>query len=204
MKIIDITRPLSEAIPLYPGDVPPVITPHNHGTYLTTDIHLSSHHGTHIDAPLHFLPGGLTVDSIPLQSLIGPCLVLDRTQAETIMGPELIIPYMGNHTRLLLRTVASGKESFGTEFPCIRLETARALAERGLTCIGIDSPSIEEYAGDGSVHKAFLSRNIPILEFLDLSRVNEGLYQLIALPMRLQGREGAPVRAILCPAGEEL
>lgn len=201
MNIVDVTRPLSTRIPLYPGDTAPRITPVFHGEYRTTDLCLSSHHGTHIDAPSHYLEDGLTVDQLPLSHLIGPCRVLDLRDAGRVIEPGAILPDLGSHTRVLLRTHASEMTAFGPEFPCLSRETARALVERGVRCVGIDSPSVEEYPGDGSVHRILLSHTIMILELLDLSGVEEGVYDLIALPLRLEGVEGSPARVLLCERG---
>jgi arylformamidase len=201
MKIIDITRPLSMQVPLFPGERPPVITPQDHGAYRTTNLRMSSHQGTHIDAPSHYLPGGITVDALPLTYLIGPCRVLDVRDAGRVIGPDTILPRLGSHTRLLLRTSASDLDTFDAEFPCLDTAAARALVERGVRCVGIDSPSVEEYSGDGSVHRILLSHPVAIIELLDLSRVAEGPYDMVALPLRLQGVEGSPARVILCNKG---
>jgi arylformamidase len=203
MKIIDITRPLSAKVPLYPGDAPPMITPQDQGNYHTTEIRMSSHQGTHIDAPSHYLPEGETVDNLPLPYLIGPCLVLDARAAGRVIKPEAVVPRLGSHTRLLLRTSASDCNAFGTEFPCLHMSTARALAETGLVVLGIDSPSVEEYLGDGSVHRTLLTHSIVIIELLDLWRVEEGAYDMIALPLRLEGVEGSPARVVLCRKGDQ-
>jgi arylformamidase len=197
VKILDVTRPLSVRVPLYPGDDPPVINPRDHGTYRTTDLSLSSHHGTHIDAPSHFLPDGMTVDQLPLDYLIGTCLVLDVRKAGTVIGPDAILSRIGSHTRILLHTEASDRHSFGPEFPHLSVETAHALVDRGVRCLGIDSPSVDPYPGDGSVHRILLSHPTAIIELLDLSHVEEGIYRMIALPLRLEGVEGSPARVIL-------
>ncbi len=201
MNIIDVTRPLSARIPLYPGDPPPRITPVYHGEYRTTDLCLSSHHGTHIDAPSHYLEGGLTVDQLSLSLLIGPCRVFDLRDAGQVIEPGAILPCLESHTRILLRTHASEMNTFGPEFPCLSRETARALVDQGVRCVGIDSPSVEEYPGDGSVHRILLSHHAAIIELLDLSGVKEGVYDLIALPLRLEGVEGSPARVLLCERG---
>lgn len=201
MKFIDITRPLSVQVPLYPGEGPPTIISRDHGTYRTTDLHMSSHQGTHIDAPSHFLWGGMTVDELPISFLIGRCLVLDVRDTGRVIEPDAIIHRMGSFSRILLRTSASEENIFGNEFPCLHKDTARALVEKGVRVVGIDSPSVEEYPGDGSVHRILLTHPTIILELLDLSTVAEGVYDLIAFPLRLKGVEASPARAILCKKG---
>jgi arylformamidase len=202
MKFFDVTRPLSEKVPLYPGEDPPSIASQDHGEYRTTNLHISSHQGTHIDAPSHYLTGGMTVDRLPFSYLIGSCLVLDMRKAEMMIEPDAIIPRIGSHTRLLLRTSASDMDTFGTDFPCLHTDTAHGLVERGVRCVGIDSPSVEEYPGDGSVHRTLLMYPAAIIELLDLSMITEGVYGMIALPLRLEGVEGSPARVILCKKGD--
>lgn len=197
MKIIDITRSLSGNSLAYPGDTPPRFSQRDAGLYLISELCLSSHSGTHVDAPVHYLKTGLTVDQLPLHSLVGPCRVVDVSAA----GPLIDLPYLKGRIdgaeRLLLRTFASGSVSFREDYPSLTLSAARYLASEGVKCVGIDSFSIEAYVGDGSVHRELLSHGCLIIELLDLSRVAEGDYTLIALPLRLEGLDGAPARVIL-------
>ena len=83
MKIIDVTRPLKKDMLVYPGDVIPSFSQEDHGRYLISDLHMSSHTGTHIDAPTHYLKSGDTIDTIPLNSLIGKCRVIDMSGTDS-------------------------------------------------------------------------------------------------------------------------
>jgi arylformamidase len=198
MKIIDITRPLSsDGSGAYPGDTAPQFTQRDAGLYLISDIRLSSHSGTHIDAPVHYLKSGPTIDTVPLSRLVGPCRVLDLTGA----GPAIDRPHLagriGGASRILLKTPFSGCPAFAEDYPALTLDAARYLTENGVVCVGIDSFSIEAFVCDGSVHRELQRHGCLIIELLDLSQVREGDYTLVALPLRLTGLDGAPARVIL-------
>lgn len=198
MKIIDITRPLQNDMLVYSGDIIPSFSQVDHGRYLISDLHMSSHTGTHIDAPAHYLKSGDTIDTIPLRNLIGKCRVIDVTD----IGCTMITAYdlkgkLSGVKRLLFKTRFSKRDTFTEEYPFLALDAACAITENGIECIGIDSPSIESYDGDGSVHRRLLDKGCIIIELLDLSEVPEGDYEMVALPLRLAGLDGSPSRVIL-------
>jgi arylformamidase len=198
MKIYDITRDLSEDTVLYPGDIRPRFREVDTGQYRVTEMTLGSHTGTHIDAPSHYLEGGETVDQIPLTTLVGPAEVLDCTDAGTTIGPHHLTGRLPGAGALLLKTWFSGRQEFEPEYPALSIEAADLIADTGITCIGTDAPSIEAFEGDGSVHRRLLERGMIILELLDLGGVPGGIYTMIALPLRLRGADGSPIRVILC------
>src|SRR5512137_2386769 len=113
MKIIDVTRPLVKDMLVYPGDVIPSFSQSDHGLYLISDLHLSSHTGTHIDAPAHYLRSGDTIDTIPLDHIIGSCRVIDLkgTESTTITAADLEGTLQGV-IRLLMKTWFFGKDNF--------------------------------------------------------------------------------------------
>lgn len=197
MTIIDITRPLSDALPGYPGDTPLRITQRDAGLYLVSELCMSSHSGTHIDAPVHYLKTGLTIDTLPLSHLVGPCRVLDVSHA----GPHIDVSHLRGKCngvkRILLKTNYSGVNAFQEDYPSLIMSAAQYLTSEGILCIGIDSYSIEKFNCDGSVHRELLKHGCLIIELLDLSGVPEGDYTLVALPLRLQGIDGAPARVII-------
>jgi arylformamidase len=139
----------------------------------------------------------MTVDRIPLEGLVGRVTVLDLTDAGDAITAEDLDGKLPEEGGILLKTRASGAGSFGEEFPHLTPEAARLLAEASPPIVGIDSPGIEAFTGDGSVHRWFLARGIPILELLDLSGVAVGEYLMVALPLRLEGLDGSPARVIL-------
>ncbi|MDD1696926.1 MAG: cyclase family protein [Methanoregula sp.] len=197
MKIIDITRPLSENIVTYPGDIPPVFRKEDHGHYLITNLHLSTHTGTHIDAPVHYLKTGETIDTIPFSHVMGTCRVLDVTHAGTSITANHLKGRLDDVDRLLLKTSFSNTGRFEERYPSLTADAARLITLCNMKCVGIDSPSIESYEGDGTVHRQLLSHRCIIIELLDLSHVEEGDYTLVALPLRLTGLDGSPSRVIL-------
>ena len=197
MKIIDITRPLSEGILTYPGDIPPVFRKVDNGTYRITCLHLSTHTGTHIDAPVHYLKTGDTIDTIPLSHVMGRCRVLDVTRAGTSITSDYLKGRLDGIDRLLLKTSFSNTDRFEENYPSLTADAARLITGCGMKCVGIDSPSIESYECDGTVHRELLSRGCIIIELLDLSKVEEGNYTLVALPLRFNGLDGSPARVVL-------
>jgi len=197
VKIIDITRPLSEDILIYPGDTPPVFRQEKHGHYLITDLHLSTHTGTHIDAPVHYLKTGDTIDIIPLSHVMGTCRVLDVTRAGTSITANHLRGRLDGIGRLLLKTSFSGTDRFDENYPSLTADAARLITGCDMKCVGIDSPSIESYRCDGIVHRELLSHGCIIIELLDFSNVEEGDYTMVALPLRLTGLDGSPARVVL-------
>jgi arylformamidase len=197
VKIIDITRPLSENIITYPGDIPPVFRKEDRGHYLITNLHLSTHTGTHIDAPVHYLKTGDTIDTIPFSHVMGTCRVLDVTHAGTSITPNHLKGRLDDVDRLLLKTSFSNTGRLEESYPSLTADAACLITFCNMKCVGIDSPSIESYEGDGTVHRQLLSHRCIIIELLDLSHVEEGDYTLVALPLRLTGLDGSPARVIL-------
>lgn len=162
---------------------------------------MGSHTGTHVDAPAHFIEGGATVESLPLDSLIGPALVAE-VGCERLIGRRDLEPLLlGGQSRLLLKTRNSAlwaAGGFSRDFVALDLEGARYLTERGLRLIGIDYLSIEAFHSPGHpVHRHLLGAGVVILEGLDLSRVAPGVYELVCLPLPVRGIDGAPCRAVL-------
>lgn len=194
----DITRELSEEILIFPGGDPtPSIVTEDHGAYLLSLLSLSTHTGTHIDAPSHYLKDDRTVDRIDPGRLIGRCRVVDLGKKTAIDAADLEGRIEGVE-RLLLKTWFSGMRTFDPAYPYLTEDAADLLVREGVGCVGIDSPSIEAYDGDGTVHRMLLDREIAVIELLDLSAVPEGEYYMAVLPLRLKGLDGSPARAILC------
>jgi arylformamidase len=198
MKLIDVTRPLIAGMLVYPGDVVPSFSQADHGRYLISDLHLSSHTGTHIDAPAHYLRSSDTIDTIPLDRFIGSCRVIDlsETESTTITAADLEGTLQGVK-RLLMKTWFSGEDTFTEDYPSLGYDAACCITDYGVECVGIDSPSIESFNCDGSVHRRLLGNGCIIIELLNLSQVPAGDYEMVALPLRLAGLDGSPSRVIL-------
>jgi len=197
VKIIDITRPLSEDILIYPGDNAPVFRQSHNGQYRVTDLNMSSHTGTHIDAPSHYIRNGETIDTIPLSHIIGKCRLLDVAHAGTSITADHLEGRLDDVNRLLLKTSFSGIARFEKNYPSLTTDAARLITSLDIKCVGIDSPSIESCDSDGPVHRELLQRGCIIIELLDLTNVEEGDFNLVALPLRLTGLDGSPARVVL-------
>jgi len=206
MMIYDITRLLSPRTAVFPGDVPVRITPtmqiQTGDSCNVTAIALSTHAGTHLDAPRHYSDAGSGVDAIPLAVLIGPARVISLPIEAKITAANLQRALEGHPfpTRLLIHTPAS--EQPGDVWPAAFATFARDAAEwlgaNGLRLIGTDAPSVDPAESkDLPAHKAFLRYGVFILENTCLSDVPDGDYELVALPLRLVDGDAAPARVVL-------
>ena len=201
--IIDITRPVSADLPVWPGDPPVVIEPvarleDGHAAAVSR-LALGTHTGTHVDPPAHFLPGGVTVDALPLEVLVGPALVVGVRAAGLVDARRLASLAIPSGTeRLLFKSErdAGDVAGHGASGP-VTADGARWLVERGVRLVGVDTLSIEPATRDYPVHRTLLAAGVVIVEGLDLSGVAAGRYRLVCLPLRIAGGDGAPARAIL-------
>ncbi|MBP7892504.1 MAG: cyclase family protein [Firmicutes bacterium] len=193
-SLMDITRPVYHGMPVWPGDpdvrFTPALTIPGIGANVTS-LGMGTHSGTHIDAPSHCLEGAPTVDEVPLESLVGPCLVIEFAAGNPIGRSRLAESIKTPHpSRILMK---NGPGAYLDE------GGAAYLVEQGIVLVGTEEMSIESPAGNGSVHACLLAADVVILESIDLSHVPPGEYRLIALPLRLMGVDGAPCRAVLTP-----
>jgi arylformamidase len=207
--IYDVSVPIVDGGVIYPGDPRIRITVHSSvergDPANVSALELGSHTGTHIDAPRHFFSHGGPVDGIPLERLIGPALVLDfPPEVAAIGAPELRVKDLRGARRVLFRTGNSAawtQPEFKPEYVYLAPDGAEHLLRHGVELVGIDYLSIERFdSKNHPVHRMLLEREIVIVEGLDLSAVSEGEYQLICLPLRLAGLDGAPARAALVGA----
>jgi arylformamidase len=206
MALLDITFPLDESLPSYPGDPPFRRWAYRHlgsDAYEASLLSLGSHAGTHLDAPRHFIPGGWDVAEIPLEVLCGPVRVLDLRRAErTLERRHFAERELQGVRRLLLRTSPFEEPRRGlTENPAtLSPEAARYLVELGIRLVGIDTLSIENGGEpDFPTHRLLLGAAPPtvIVEGLALGAVEEGNYALWCLPTKLRGCDAGPARAVL-------
>jgi arylformamidase len=162
---------------------------------------LDSHAGTHIDAPLHIVPGADPADAVAIERCFGPCTVVGIERDGVIEPGDLPQDALQAGHRLLFRTPNSDRRldspDFDTEFASIGPEAAQRIADAGIALVGIDYLSVERPSGGGEVHRILLGAGIPLLEGLDLRGVEPGDYGLSALPVKWVGGEAAPVRAVL-------
>lgn len=205
-RIYDISTPVRNGGVVYPGNPPIRIEPQQAislgaGANVSA-VAFGSHTGTHVDAAKHFFDDGQTVDRIPLDRLVGPAIVLSfADDLMSIGAADLAQQDLGSHTRVLLRTRNSsllGRSDFVKDYTYLAPDGAEYLAERGVGLVGIDYLSIEQFhSGHHRTHLTLLEKDIVIVEGLDLTGVPPGEYQLICLPLRLAGLDGAPARAVL-------
>ncbi len=198
MKIYDATHPLSEGGYAYPGDPEIVFEPKTIGGIQITGIRMGSHSGTHVDAPLHYLPDGQSIDQIPPDLCMGPCLVLN-TPKGPLSGDITATPLAGT-SRLIL--CSGWSPTYPDDYGYLTEEGARRVVERGISVIGTDAPSIESPEGDGSVHRILLGSGVVIIELLRLDAIPEGVYMMVALPLLLKGIDGSPARVLLIDSEE--
>ncbi|MBU0967497.1 MAG: cyclase family protein [Proteobacteria bacterium] len=201
MTIIDISVPLFEGTPVWPGETPFTASSQQIGDATISVFSFGSHTGTHIDAPLHQLPGGLTTEKIPLDVFMGEVLVCHFKGNKTIDLKDLRERDLNGVERILFRTDNSDlwqHSVFSSHYTSLSLSAAEYLVDLGVKLVGIDYLSIEAFGSKGNpVHKALLGRGVTILEGLNLASVKEGHYTLVALPLSIPGADGSPVRAVL-------
>jgi arylformamidase len=162
----------------------------------------SVHTGTHMDAPVHFINGGESIDSIPLDACIGPARVIRIQDPELIRIAEIEPHQIGKGQRVLFRTANSDHDwktdVFQKSFVHIPPDTAKWLADRGVMTVGVDYLSVGGYQSDGAeTHQNLLGGGVWIIEGLVLTNIEPGDYDLICLPLKLVGSAGAPARAVL-------
>lgn len=157
------------------------------------------HIGSHADAPFHTEPRGEGVGDLDLEAFLGPCRVVRIPPTALIEPRHLEGIDLAHPGRLLLRTDSvRDRAVFPERFAALSPELARKLAEAGLLLVGVDTPSVDPFGSDGlEAHHALLGRGVAILEGLVLDGVAEGVYELIALPLKLAGLDASPVRAVL-------
>ena len=203
MEIFDISIPIRNGMLHYSGNPPVHVTrvssledgdPAN-----VSELDMGAHTGTHVDATDHFLDGGAGAEALPLEALIGPAEVVDAAAATVALDlvtlRNLELPPRGSK-RILFKTRNSqlwNRDEFTRDFVRLDGKAAAYLVERGARLLGIDYLSI----GDAEAHRVLLSAGVVCVEGLDLRGIEPGAYELICLPLKLVGSDGAPARAVL-------
>lgn len=208
---IDISLPIGPDLPVWPGDPPVVVEPvarvEDGDVAAVSRLALGTHTGTHVDPPAHFLAGGVTVDDLPLDVLVGPALVAEAPGGAPIDAARLEdLDLPAGTTRLLFKTRPGGVTPSGSPADpaapgLVTPGGAEWLVARGVRLVGVDTLSIEPPGEDYPVHRTLLGAGVIIVEGLDLTAAPAGPYELVCLPLRIAGGDGAPARAILRPAG---
>ena len=211
MALHDVSVSIHPQMVVWPGDPKPVVrllSERGQGAAATVrQISLSTHAGTHVDAPEHFISGARAVDQIALERMVGECQVLEVRTEQAAISPEDLQsawpPAAGSPSRVLLRTLNSRHRlledgAFHGDFQALSGAAAAWLADRGVITVGIDYYSIEPFRTPGHpAHMALLSRDILIIEGVNLADIFPGRYRLLCLPLRIAGSDGAPARVLL-------
>jgi arylformamidase len=203
MAIIDISRTLHTGMAVWPGDTEYELQKTwqiDSGAAVNVgSLTMSTHTGTHVDAPYHFDPEGPTMEQMPVDIYVGEAHVIQISGVQTIDVPHLLERDLSACNRLLIRTGAwpSG-EPFPERIPVLSAEAVQYVAALGIRLLGVDVPSVDPLDSTRLDNHLLLHQNdIAILESLDLDDVPEGVYELTALPLPLRGADGSPVRAVL-------
>ena len=203
---LDVSVPLRDGMLPWPGD--PAfrlrrLSDMERGDVCTVSaLSMSAHAGTHVDAPLHYLRRGRSVDQWPLDATVGPARVIVIRHPRVIDVDELQTHRIRKGERLLVKTRNSARKRpgmFFKDYVSVSPAAARYLASRRLRAIGIDGPSIGPFEDGAETHRILLDAGIWIVEWLDLRRIPAGPCELMCLPLRVVGGDGAPARAILRP-----
>ncbi len=203
---IDISVPLRKGMASWPGD-PPLevdrisdIAKGDHAT--VSRISMGSHTGTHVDAPAHFVLGGTDVARLPLEVMVGPARVIQIKDHDAIKDDELKTHKIARGDRVLFKTRNStdawSSPEFVEDFVHLTEPAAEYLVRVGVRVVGVDYLSVGAYKGGGAaVHQTLLGHGVWIIEGLDLSQVEQGTYDLVCLPLKIENGDGSPARAIL-------
>ena len=203
MPFLDISRPIHTGMPNWPGDTPAnfslVATKAQGSSVNVGKLTMSPHNGTHADAPFHYDDAGAKMDAVPPATYVGPARVVDVRGHTTITIALLAAHDFADTPRVLFKTDAwADATTFPVDWPLLAADVPAWLAQRGVILCGFDVPSVDAPTSkDLPIHHALGRAGIVILENLDLRAVAPGVYELIALPLRIVGGDGSPVRAVL-------
>jgi arylformamidase len=200
---IDITRPIGASLLVYPGDPPVTLESLSAEGPSVSRICLTTHSGTHVDAPSHLLPTGATIDSIGWDCLSLSAQVLQIRSPAVVSVKEVAPKLSAGVGAVLFRTPneSLSRDVFSPDHVYVEPRLAKLLVQRGVKLVGIDYLSIDP-PGSLEAHREFLSGGTLVLEDVDLRGVHDGLYRLLWLPLKVTGGDGAPCRAFLGIEGE--
>jgi len=211
---IDVSIPISSDLPVWPGDPTPQVTwlsqiIRGEGINLSK-IEMSLHSGTHIDAPSHFIEGGLSIDEIPLDLLIAEVQVINIPKELKIIKESFLnalnyeIP-----DKIFFKTNNSfmhylHNKSFVKDYVGIDPAGAKWLVDHKVKVVGIDYLSVAPYWDAAETHRILLESNVIIIEGLDLRLIQEGKYRFVCLPINVKGREAAPARVLMQMSNDQV
>ncbi len=206
MKLYDVTVSIAADLPVWPGDPPieleRVMSLEKGDIARVSRVSFSTHIGTHVDPPYHFMQDGLTLDQVPLEVFIGPVRVIDVGDVDFIDAALLSEIDLTGVTRLLFKTRNARfwptERVFHEDFVYLTTDAAELLVAHGIILVGIDYLSIEVFGFEKpTTHWALLGNNVVIVEGLDLRAVAPGDYELLCLPLKIKDSDGGPARVVL-------
>lgn len=202
----DVSVPLRDGMIHWPGDpechIKRVVSMDEGAVCNLTHLSLSAHTGTHMDAPRHFVADGSTMEQMPLEAVIGRCRVFEFDCEDQITADDLKKIKLMPGQRVLFKTRNStfswGLKEFDKHFVSIRQDAAQYLVEQKVMTVGVDYLSIGGYEKDGvATHQIMLGAGMWVIEGLNLADIKPGYYELICLPLKIEGADGAPCRVVL-------
>jgi arylformamidase len=207
MPIHDLSVGISPNLPVWPGNPGVEISraqDMDKGDHANVSrLSLGVHTGTHVDAPVHFINGAAGVDSLALETLVGPALLIDLPNVAVVTAADLEGAHIPAGTqRLLIKTHnsaywAKADTSFHTEFAGVAVDAANWLVAHHVTLVGVDYLSVAPWKQGTPTHRALLEAGVVIVEGLNLSAIEPGVHAFTCLPMKIVGSDGAPARAII-------
>lgn len=203
MKIIDISKEISEEMIVYKNREAKkikrtIVANHLENHFHESRLDIDMHCGTHMDAPLHMIDGGKTIEELSLDRFVGECKVFDLTFVEEkITKKDIEHLDIQKDDRIIFKTKNSYDTEYNFKFVYIEEDAAQYLVDKNIKTIGIDAMSIERDKAGHPTHKIILKAEVGVLEDLQLKEVEAGQYELIALPLKIKNAEGSPIRAIL-------
>jgi arylformamidase len=205
MKLIDVSVPLDARLPTYPQNTPFTLEPikriaRGDSSNVST-LHMSAHAGTHVDAPRHFFDEGAGAEALPLEMLVGRARVIEVDSRTGITAEDLQRVDFSDDIRVLIKTHNStlwGSPAFHENYIGVTDSGARHLVEQGIKLVGVDYLSVEQFKNVGKpAHHVLLGAGTIVIEGLDLRDVDPGIYEMLCLPLRIVGSDGAPARVVL-------
>lgn len=205
MTIVDLTLPITPSLVVWPGDPPvaldQVLSIERGDGCTLTHLRCSAHVGTHVDAPGHFVAGGATVEALALDTLLGPVWVTETTARR--IGADTLAPLIPAAVpRVLLRTPnsaawAAGVTAFDEDYAALTPDGARWLVDAGVQLVGVDGLSVARDDTMAETHRILLGGGVVVLEGLALAGLELGWWELLCLPLKLVGSDGAPARVVV-------
>lgn len=200
MKFYDVTAEVYEGMPVYKNkeEKQPKFQTVTNGHVTETRLSLDLHTGTHVDAPLHMMNDGETMETIPLERLVRPVKLFDLTHVKDGITKEDIVDLpIDKGDFILFKTSNSFDEAFNFEFIYVKEDAARYLAEKGIDGVGIDSLGIERAQEGHPTHRTLFQNDIIVMEGLRLKDVEAGQYFMVAAPLKVIGTDASPARVLL-------